>query len=62
MVATQTVAAIFVLYGALAVTLILGVYAIARGIVLEPPAFIMKPAELFARLMQRRTQSLASQA
>ena len=58
-VGTQTVAAVFGLYASVFVALALGLYAIGRGIVLEPPAFVMKPAEVFGRLSQRFTQRLA---
>lgn len=53
-VATQTVLAVYVLYGSIAVALVFGVYAIARGVVLEPPTFLLKPiGSLFGRLGQR---------
>jgi lipopolysaccharide export system permease protein len=57
--AAQTVVAVFVLYGSVLVTLALGLFAISRGVVVEPPAFVMQPLALFERLTQRLTQRLA---
>jgi lipopolysaccharide export system permease protein len=57
--AAQTVVAVFVLYGSVLVALALGLYAISRGVVVEPPAFVMQPLALFERLTQRLTQRLA---
>ena len=51
--ATQTVAAVFVLYGSVFVAIALGLFAISRGVVVEPPAFVMQPLALFERLTQR---------
>lgn len=57
--ATQTVAAVFVLYGSVFAVIALGLFAISRGVVVEPPAFVMQPLALFERLTQRLTQRLA---
>jgi len=57
--AAQTVVAVYVLYGSVAVALALGLFAISRGIMVEPPAFVMQPLALFERLTQRLTQRLA---
>jgi lipopolysaccharide export system permease protein len=57
--ATQNVAAIFVLYASVLLALALGLYAIAKGAVLEPPAFVVKPIESLGQLRQRLTQRLA---
>jgi lipopolysaccharide export system permease protein len=54
--AAQTVAAIFVLYGSIALALGLGALAIARGAVIEPPAFMMQG---FGKLFERLTARLA---
>jgi hypothetical protein len=52
--AAQSVAAIFVLYGSIALALVLGALAIARGAVIEPPAFMTQGfGKLFARLTAR---------
>lgn len=56
---TQTIVAVFVLYGSVFAALAFGIYAIARGVVLEPPAFIMQPFAMFERLTERLTQRLA---
>jgi lipopolysaccharide export system permease protein len=58
-VAVQSVAAVFVLYGSVFITLALGLYAIGRGIMIEPPAFVTQPITLFGRFTQRFTQRLA---
>jgi lipopolysaccharide export system permease protein len=58
-VATQNVAAIFVLYGSVLAALGLGLYAIAKGAVIEPPAFITKPLESLGEIRQRLVQRLA---
>ena len=55
---TQTIVAVFVLYGSIFVAIGLGLYVMARGVVLEPPAFVMKPAEALSRLTQRFAQRL----
>jgi len=57
--AAQSITAVFVLYGSVGVALVLGLYAIGRGVVVEPPAFVMQPVKLFERLSQRLTQRLA---
>jgi lipopolysaccharide export system permease protein len=59
-VATQTVAAVFVLYASVAVAIVFGLWAIARGVVVEPPAFIMQPLMLLGQFRERLTQRLAS--
>jgi len=52
--ASQTVVAIYVLYGSIALALAGGIYAIARGSVIEPPAFLMQPlGRLFERVSAR---------
>jgi lipopolysaccharide export system permease protein len=52
--AAQTVVAIFVLYGSILVALVLGALAIARGAVIEPPAFMTQGfGKLFERLSAR---------
>jgi hypothetical protein len=46
--------AFMVLYASLAIALAAGIYAIARGVVLEPPALLTQPlAGLFERLSRR---------
>ena len=51
---TQTIVAIFLLYGSLAIALAGGLFAIARGVVLEPPRFLTQPfTDLFERLTRR---------
>jgi lipopolysaccharide export system permease protein len=52
-VAAQTVTAVFVLWGSIGLTLGLGIYAIARGAVIEPPAFLTQLANMFERMTQR---------
>jgi len=53
-VATQTVLAVYILYASLFATIAIGLFAIGRGVVLEPPAFIMQPiGSLFGRLTRR---------
>ena len=52
-VAAQTVTAVFVLWGSIGLVFALGIYAIARGAVIEPPAFLTQLAEAFERLTQR---------
>jgi lipopolysaccharide export system permease protein len=52
-VAAQTVAAVFVLWGSVGLTLAIGLYAIARGAVIEPPAFVTNLATVFERLARR---------
>jgi hypothetical protein len=52
--AAQSVIAIFVLYGSIALALGLGAIAIARGTVIEPPAFLTQGfGKLFERLSAR---------
>lgn len=52
-VASQSVAAVYVLWGSLALTFGVGLYAIARGAVLEPPAFLTQLADMFERMTRR---------
>ena len=52
-VAAQTVAAVFVLWGSIGLTFALGLYAIARGAVIEPPAFLTQIANMFERMTHR---------
>jgi len=52
-IAAQTVAAVWVLWGSLALTFGVGLYAIARGAVIEPPAFLTQIADMFERMSQR---------
>jgi lipopolysaccharide export system permease protein len=52
--AAQTVVAIYVLYASIAVALAGGIYVIARGSVIEPPAFLTQPiTKLFERVSAR---------
>ena len=52
-VAAQSVAAVYVLWGSLLLTFAVGVYVIARGAVIEPPAFLTQLAAVFERMSQR---------
>jgi len=52
-VAAQNVAAIYVLWGSLLLTFAIGMYAIARGAVFEPPEFLTQLATVFERMSQR---------
>jgi len=52
-VAAQNVAAVYVLWGSILLTFALGLYAIARGAVFEPPQFMTQLATLFERMSQR---------
>jgi lipopolysaccharide export system permease protein len=52
-VAAQSVAAVYVLWGSLLLTFAVGVYVIARGAVIEPPAFLTQLATVFERMSQR---------
>jgi lipopolysaccharide export system permease protein len=54
--ASQTVWAVYVLYGSLTLALGVGIFAITRGVVLEPPAFL---TQSFSNLFERLTQRLA---
>jgi lipopolysaccharide export system permease protein len=58
-VATQNIAAVYVLYASVFVALMLGLWAIARGVVVEPPAFITQPITLLGQVRERLTQRLA---
>jgi lipopolysaccharide export system permease protein len=51
--AAQTVIAVFVLWGSIGLTFALSLYAIARGAVIEPPAFVTQIANMFERMTQR---------
>src|SRR5205085_2078757 len=57
-VAGQNVAAIYVLWGSMLLALGVGVFAIARGAVIEPPAFLTQLATVFERLFERMSQRL----
>jgi lipopolysaccharide export system permease protein len=52
-VAAQNMTAVYVLWGSILLTFALGLYAIARGAVLEPPEFLTQLATVFERLSQR---------
>jgi lipopolysaccharide export system permease protein len=52
-VAAQSVAAVYVLWGSLLLTFAVGLYVIARGAVIEPPAFLTQLATVFERMSQR---------
>lgn len=52
-VAAQSVVAVYVLWGSLLVTFAVGLYAIARGAVIEPPEFLTQLASVFERMSQR---------
>jgi lipopolysaccharide export system permease protein len=52
-VAAQTVAAVYALWGSILLAFAAGLYAIARGTVLEPPQFLTQLATLFERMSQR---------
>ena len=56
-VAAQSVAAVYVLWGSLLLTFAVGVYVIARGAVIEPPAFLTQIAKLFERASARLATS-----
>lgn len=53
---TQTIVAVFVLYGSIALALAVGLYAIARGVVLEPPVWVTQPISDFFEKLTRRVQ------
>jgi lipopolysaccharide export system permease protein len=55
--ASQSVVAIYVLYASLALALAAGIFAIARGAVIEPPAFLTQIAKLFERASARLATS-----
>ena len=56
--ATQTAAAVVTLYASFVLAFAGGLYAIARGVVIEPPAFLMQPiVNLFERLSRRLAPS-----
>jgi lipopolysaccharide export system permease protein len=52
-IAAQTVLAVYVLWGSLALTFGIGLFAIARGAVIEPPAFLTQIADMFERMSRR---------
>jgi lipopolysaccharide export system permease protein len=57
-VATQNGIAVVVQYASIVLALAAGFYAIARGVVLEPPAFLMQPlTNLFERFSRRLAPS-----
>ena len=53
-VATQNGLAVVVQYASVLLALGLGLYAIARGVVIEPPAFLTKPLAGFFERFSRR--------
>ena len=56
--AAQSVVAIYVLYASIALALGAGIFAIARGDVIEPPAFLTQPlSKLFERVSTRLATS-----
>ena len=55
--ASQSVVAIYVLYASLVIALTAGIFAIARGSVIEPPAFLTQIAKLFERASARLATS-----
>ena len=56
--ATQTAAAIVTLYASFVLAFAGGLYAIGRGVVIEPPAFVTQPiVNLFERLSRRLAPS-----
>jgi lipopolysaccharide export system permease protein len=56
--AAQSVAAIYILYASIALALAAGIFAIARGAVIEPPAFLIQPlSKLFERVSTRLATS-----
>ena len=56
--AAQSVVAIYVLYASLVLALAAGIFAIARGAVIEPPAFLTQPlSKLFERVSTRLATS-----
>ena len=56
--AAQSVIAIYILYASLALALAAGIFAIARGAVIEPPAFLTQPlSKLFERVSTRLATS-----
>ena len=57
-VATQNGVAVVVQYASVVLALGLGIYAIARGVVIEPPAFLTQPlVNLFERFSRRLAPS-----
>ena len=52
-VAAQSVTAVFVLWGSILLAFGFGLFAIARGAVIEPPAFMTQLATVFERMQQR---------
>jgi lipopolysaccharide export system permease protein len=55
-VGTQNATAFVILYASLAAALALGIYAIARGIVFEPPAFLTQPLATLSERLAKRLQ------
>ena len=51
--ASQTVAAVYILWGSIALTFAVGAYMIANGIVLEPPAFLANLSDKVEKLKLR---------
>ncbi len=54
--ATQNAAAVVIQYASVVLSIAGGAYAIARGVVIEPPAFLMRPV---VNLLERFTRRLA---
>lgn len=52
-IAAQSVVAVYVLWGSLFLTFAVGLFVIARGAVIEPPAFLTQLATVFERASQR---------
>ena len=52
-VAAQSVAAVYMLWASLLLTFGLGLFVIARGAVIEPPAFLTRLATMFERMSRR---------
>jgi len=55
----QNPAALAVPYVALIATLILGYWGIARGLIIEPPAFVVRAINAIIEGYQRRTAALS---
>jgi hypothetical protein len=51
--ASQTVAAVYILWGSITLTFVVGAYMIANGVVLEPPAFLTNLSNRVEKLKLR---------
>ena len=51
--AAQTVAAVYILWGSITLTFVVGAYMIANGVVLEPPAFLTNLSNQVEKLKLR---------